>query len=42
MLDVGATWSFVSGKLAAKLAATVQTTTPLTITLPMGKTIVAT
>ena len=37
MLDTGATWSFVSRKLAAQLPATVQTTSPLTVTLPTGK-----
>ena len=42
MLDTGATWSFVSRKLAAKLPATIQTTTPLTVMLPMGKKMVAT
>ena len=42
MLDTGTTWSFVSHKLAAILPATVQTTMPLTITVPTGKTMVAT
>ena len=42
MLDTGTTWSFVIWKLAAKLPATIQTTTPLTVMLPMGKTMVAT
>ena len=42
MLDTGATWSFVSYKLAEKLPATIQTTIPLIVTLPMGKTLVAT
>ena len=42
MLDTGAKWSFVSCKLAAKLPAIVQTTMPLTIVLPMGKTMVTT
>ena len=42
MLDTGAMRLFVSQKLAAKLPATVQTTMPLTVTLPMGKTMVAT
>ena len=42
MLDKGAMWPFVSHKLAAKLPATVQITTPLTIILLMGKTMVAT
>ena len=42
MLDTGIMQSFVSHKLAAKLPATVQTTMPLTVTLPMGKTMVAT
>ena len=38
MLDIGAMQSFVSHKLAAKLPATIQTTMPLTITFPTGKT----
>ena len=42
ILDTGATWLFMSHKLAAKLPAIVQTWTPLTIMLPMGKTMVAT
>ena len=42
ILDTSATWLFVSHKLAAELPATVQTATPLTIMLPMGKTMVAT
>ena len=42
MLDTGATQSFVSQKLAVKLLATVQTTMPLTVILPMGKIMVAT
>ena len=42
MLDTGTTWSFVSYKLAAKLLAIVQTMMPLTVMLPMGKTMVAT
>ena len=42
MLDTGATRLFISHKLAAKLPATAQTTTPLTVMLPMGKTMVAT
>ena len=42
MLDTAVIQSFVSYKLTAKLPATVQTTMPLTATLPMGKTIVAT
>ena len=37
MLDIGATCSFVSHKLAAQLPATVQTTAPLTVMLPTGK-----
>ena len=36
------TWSFVSCKLAEKLPATLETTTPLTVTLPMSKILVAT
>ena len=42
MLDTGTTQLFVSYKLAAKLPATAQTTMPLTITLLMEKTLVAT
>ena len=42
MLDAGATRLFVSHKLAAKLPATLQTTMPLNIMLPMGNTIVTT
>ena len=42
MLNIGATQSFVSCKLVAKLLATVQITMSLTVILPMGKTIVAT
>ena len=42
MLDTSTTWLSVSYKLAAKLPATVQTTMPLNITLPMGKIIVTT
>ena len=42
MLDTGTTWLFVSHKLAAKLPAIELTTTPLTIMLPMGKTMIAT
>ena len=42
ILDTGATWPFVSLKLAEKQPATIQTTIPLTVTLPMGKTMVAT
>ena len=42
MLDTGTTWLFVSYKLAAKLPAIVQTTMPLTVMLPMGKTMFAT
>ena len=42
MLDTGATQSFVSCKLAAKLPDTVQTTIPLAVILPMGKAMVAT
>ena len=42
IFDTGATWSFVSHKLVAKLPTTLQTTTPLTIILPTTKTLVAT
>ena len=42
MLDTGAMRWFVSCKLAAKLPATVQTTMPLTLVLPIRKTMVAT
>ena len=42
ILDTGITWLFVRHKLAAKLPATVKTTMPLTVTLPIGKTMVAT
>ena len=42
MLDTGAMRSFVSCKLAANLPATTQTTMPLTVMLPMEKTMVAT
>ena len=42
MLDTGVTQSFVNHKLAEKLPATIQPITPLTITLPTGKTLVAT
>ena len=42
MLDTGAMQLFVSHKLAAMLLATVQTTTPLTVALLMGKKMVAT
>ena len=42
MLDTGTTRLFISHKLAANLLATIQTTMPLTVTLPMGKTMVAT
>ena len=41
MLNTGAMWLFVNRKLAAKLPATIQTTTPLTIILPTGKILVA-
>ena len=41
-LDIGAMQLFVSHKLAKKLPATIQTTMPLTVILPMGKTMVAT
>ena len=42
MVDTGATWLFVSQKLAAKLPAIAQTIMPLTIILPTGKTMVVT
>ena len=42
MLDTGDTQLFMSCKLAAKLPVMVQTTIPLTLTLPKGKTMVAT
>ena len=42
ILDIGSTQLFVSYKLAAKLPAIVQTMTPLTIMLLMGKTMVTT
>ena len=42
MLDTGATQSFVSCKLAAKLSAIVQTMAPLTVVLPTGKIMIAT
>ena len=42
MLDTGAMQLFMSCKLAVKLPAIVQTTMPLTIMLPTGKTVVAT
>ena len=42
MLDTGTIQLFVSCKLTAKLTATIHTITPLTITLAMGKTMVAT
>ena len=42
MLDTGATWSFASFKLTEKLPAIVQTMTPQSTMLPMGKTIIAT
>ena len=42
MLDTGAMQPFLSGKIAAKLLATVQTTMPLNITLPTGKILIAT
>ena len=42
MLDTGTMLSFVSCKLAAKLPAIIQTMTPLTVTLPTGKIMVAT
>ena len=41
MLDTDTTWSFVSQKLAEKLPTIIQTTTPLTIALPIGKTLIA-
>ena len=42
MLDTGAMRSFVSHKLAEKLPAKVQTTTPLMVILPTGKIMTAT
>ena len=42
MLDTGVTQSFVNCKLAEKLPATVQMMKPLTIMLPMEKTLVST
>ena len=42
MLTTGATQSFVSNKLPVKLPATIQTTIPLPVILPTGKTMVAT
>ena len=42
ILDTGPMQSFVSRKLAAKLPATVQSTTLLIVMLPIGKTMVAT
>ena len=42
MLDTSTTWSFVCQQLTAKLPATIQTTMPLTVTLPTGKKMVAT
>ena len=42
MLDTSTTWSFVHHKLIAKLPATIQTTMPLTVILPMGKIMVVT
>ena len=42
MLDKGATQSFVSHKLAKKLLVIVQDMTPLTVTLPIEKVLVAT
>ena len=42
MLDTGATQSFMSCKLSAKLPATVQSTMQLTVILLTGKTMVAT
>ena len=41
MLDISATQSFVSCKLAVKLPAIVQTTMPPIVTLPTGKTMIA-
>ena len=41
MLDTSAMQSFRSYKLAAKLPDIVQTMMPLTVMLPMGKTMVA-
>ena len=42
ILDTGAMRSFISWKLAVKLPDTVLTTMPLIVTLPTGKTMVAT
>ena len=42
MLDIGTTCLFVSCKLAVKLPAIVHTTIPLTVMLPMWKTMVTT
>ena len=41
ILNVGATWLFVSYELARKLPATIQPMIPLTVMLPMGKTLIA-
>ena len=42
MLDIGALRLFVSFKLVAKLPATAQATKPLTVMLPMWKTMLDT
>ena len=42
MLGIGPMQFFVSHKLASKLPDTIHTTTPLTVALPIGKTMVAT
>ena len=42
ILDTGATRSFLCHKLAAKLPAVLETMMPLAVTLPIGKTMIAT
>ena len=42
MLDIDATQSFVSYKLAEKLPVTIQAMIPLTVIMPIGKTLIAT
>ena len=42
IFDAGAMQLFISGKLAAKLSVTIQTTMLLTIILPIGKMLVVT
>ena len=39
ILDTSTTWLFISPRLADKLPVTIQDVIPLTITLPMGKTL---